>query len=50
MYFNDLAKKSGFSGCVEKMGIIFDASGFLADIARWFVRLMVLVTAYDANP
>jgi Conserved TM helix len=46
--FNDLAKRSGFSGFVEKMGIKKDASGFLAEIARWFVRLIVLVTAFDA--
>jgi len=30
------------------MGIKDDASGFLADIAKWFVRLIVLVTAFDA--
>ena len=30
------------------MGIKNDASGFLADIAKWFVRLIVLVTAFDA--
>jgi Conserved TM helix len=46
--FNDLAKRSGFSGFVEKMGIRNDASGFLADITKWFVRLIVLVTAFDA--
>lgn len=46
--FNDLATRSGFSGFVERMGIKKDASGFLADIVRWFVRLIVLVTAFDA--
>jgi Conserved TM helix len=46
--FNDVARRSGFSGFVEKMGIKKDASGFLADIAKWFVRLIVLVTAFDA--
>jgi hypothetical protein len=46
--FNDLAKRSGFSGFVEKMGIKNDASGFLADLTKWFVRLIVLVTAFDA--
>lgn len=46
--FNDVARRSGFSGFVEKMGIKKDASGFLADIVRWFVRLIVLVTAFDA--
>ncbi len=46
--FNDVARRSGFSGFVQKMGINKDASGFLADVARWFVRLIVLVTAFDA--
>ncbi len=46
--FNDVAKRSGFSGFVEKMGIHKDASGFLADLIKWFVRLIVLVSAFDA--
>jgi Conserved TM helix len=48
VHFNDVARRSGFSGFVEKMGIKRDASGFLADIVKWFVRLIVLVTAFDA--
>jgi hypothetical protein len=31
-----------------KMGVKTDASGFLALIAKWFVRLIVLVVAFDA--
>ncbi len=46
--FNDVATRSGFNGFVEKMGIRKDASGFLADLVKWFVRLIVLVTAFDA--
>jgi small-conductance mechanosensitive channel len=46
--FNDLAQRSGFTGFVQKMGIRKDAAGFLADLAKWFVRLIVLVTAFDA--
>jgi len=46
--FNDVARRSGFTGFVENMGIKRDASGFLADIVKWFVRLIVLVTAFDA--
>ena len=46
--FNDVAKRSGFSGFVEKMGIRKDASAFLADLIKWFVRLIVLVSAFDA--
>ena len=30
------------------MGINQDASGFLANITKWFIRLIVLVTAFDA--
>jgi hypothetical protein len=48
VHFNDLAHRSGFSGFVEKMGIKRDASGFLADLVKWFVRLIVLVSAFDA--
>lgn len=46
--FNDVAQRSGFTGFVQKMGIHKDAAGFLADVAKWFVRLIVLVTAFDA--
>ncbi len=46
--FNELAERSGFSGFVQKMGIQRDASGVLADVAKWFVRLIVLVVAFDA--
>jgi hypothetical protein len=46
--FNDLAQRSGFAGFVRQMGIQRDAAGFLADLAKWFVRLIVLVAAFDA--
>jgi hypothetical protein len=46
--FNALAQRSGFSGFVEKMGLHTDAAGALALITRWFVRLIVLVVAFDA--
>jgi hypothetical protein len=46
--FNDLAQRAGFTGFVKKMGVDSDASGFLADLAKWFVRLIVLVVAFDA--
>src|SRR6188474_283062 len=46
--FNDLAQRSGFSSFVQKTGIRTDASGALAMIAKWFVRLIVLVVAFDA--
>ena len=46
--FNDLATRSGLSGFVQKMGVQTDAAGFLATLVKWFVRLIVLVTAFDA--
>jgi len=45
---NDLAQRAGMSGFVQKMGLQTDAAGFVATIAKWFVRLIVLVTAFDA--
>ncbi len=46
--FNDLAQRSGLSTFVQNMGIHKDTSGVLADIVKWFVRLIVLVVAFDA--
>jgi Mechanosensitive ion channel, conserved TM helix len=46
--FNDMAQRSGFTGFVRNMGIQTDSAGFLATIAKWFVRLIVLVVAFDA--
>ena len=46
--FDQLADKAGFSGFVHKMGVKSDASGFLAILVKWFVRLIVLVVAFDA--
>src|ERR687883_622151 len=46
--FNDLAQRAGLSGFVQQMGLHTDAAGFVATIAKWFVRLIVLVTAFDA--
>ena len=46
--FNDLANRSGITGFVERMGVRQDASGALAGVAKWFVRLIVLVVAFDA--
>src|SRR5688500_20114000 len=46
--FNDLAQSSGFSGFVRNTGVRKDPAGLLADIVKWFVRLIVLVVAFDA--
>jgi hypothetical protein len=46
--FNQLAERSGLSGFVQNMGMRTDAAGFVATAVRWFVRLIVLVVAFDA--
>jgi hypothetical protein len=46
--FNDLAQRGGFSDFVQKMGIRQDSAGFIANLAKWFIRLIVLVSAFDA--
>lgn len=46
--FNDLSQRSGFSAFVESTGVGTDASGFLALIAKWFIRLLAMVVAFDA--
>jgi len=46
--FNDLAYRSGFSSFVKGMGVHTDSSGLIADVAKWFVRLITLVVAFDA--
>ena len=48
MKFNDLADRSGFSDFVRQMGLRTDASGFIAQVARWFIRLITLIVAFDA--
>jgi hypothetical protein len=45
--FNDLAQRSGFAGFVQKMGVRNDSAGVIADIVKWFVRLITLVVAFD---
>lgn len=46
--FNQLAEKSGFEGFVRNVGVQRDSAGFLAMVTKWFVRLIVLVVAFDA--
>jgi len=46
--FNNLADRAGISDFVTKTGTMTDASGMLAGIAKWFVRLIALVVAFDA--
>jgi hypothetical protein len=46
--FNELAQRSGFSGFIDQMGVRCDASGLIAETAKWFVRLLTLIVAFDA--
>ena len=46
--FDSLAARSGFSSFVANMGVNTDASGIIALISKWFIRLIVLVVAFDA--
>jgi hypothetical protein len=45
--FDGLASRSGFTSFVHKTGVQTDASGFIAAVAKWFIRLIVLVVAFD---
>ena len=47
VHFNELAQRSGFAGFVQNMGVRRDPAGVMADIAKWFVRLITLVVAFD---
>ena len=46
--FNDLAQRAGLTAFVQQMGVGGDAAGLIANIVKWFVRLIALVVAFDA--
>jgi hypothetical protein len=46
--FNEFACQSGFSDFIEKTGVRQDCAGFVAFLAKWAVRLIALVVAFDA--
>jgi hypothetical protein len=48
VHFNQLADRSGFGNFVRNVGVQQDCAGFLANVAKWFMRLIVLVVAFDA--
>jgi hypothetical protein len=45
--FNELAERSGLSDFVHSMGVRTDSAGAIAGIAKWFIRLITLVVAFD---
>jgi hypothetical protein len=46
--FNDLAQRAGITGFVQRMGLHHDPAGVVASIAKWFIRLIAMVVAFDA--
>lgn len=46
--FNDLAQRSGFSDFVAKTGAETDSAGMIAMVTKWFIRLIVMIVAFDA--
>ncbi|PWF49096.1 mechanosensitive ion channel family protein [Massilia glaciei] len=48
VHFDGFAARAGLAGFIEKTGMRTDASGTIALIAKWFVRLLTLMIAFDA--
>lgn len=46
--FNQMADRAGLTQFTRDMGAHTGASGLLAPIAKWFIRLIVLEMAFDA--
>ncbi|HEX7123390.1 MAG TPA: hypothetical protein VF178_13525 [Gemmatimonadaceae bacterium] len=46
--FNSVAERSGFASFVQNMGVRADSAHVIALVAKWFVRLIALVVAFDA--
>lgn len=46
--FNELSDRAGITGFIRNAGLNMDGSRFLADIAKWAIRIVVLVVAFDA--
>jgi hypothetical protein len=48
VHFNLLAQRSGIHGFILNMGLRTDTSSLVASIVKWYIRLIVLVAAFDA--
>lgn len=48
VHFNQLADRAGLSGFLQQGGARSDASGLIGVIAKWFIRLIALMVAFDA--
>jgi len=47
-HFNQFADRAGLSGFLQQGGSRSDASGLIGAIAKWFIRLIALMVAFDA--
>lgn len=45
--FNSFADRAGIAPIVRKMGVGTDASQFLGELVKWFIRLIVMIVAFD---
>lgn len=48
LHFNQFAERAGLTGFMQRADSRHDASGAIAGIAKWFIRLIALVVAFDA--
>lgn len=46
--FNVLAERAGLAGFIQKSNVQGDPAGAIGIIAKWFIRLIALVVAFDA--
>jgi flagellar biosynthesis protein FliQ len=46
--FNNVAQRAGITGFIQKMGLNTDPASVVANIVKWFIRLIALVAAFDA--
>lgn len=46
--FNEFADRAGIDDFIRRMGVRGDSAGFIALIAKWFIRLIALMVAFDA--
>jgi hypothetical protein len=48
IHFNNLCERSGLADFVRKMVADTDSSGMIGSVAKWFIRLIAMVVAFDA--
>ena len=48
MHFDGFSNRIGLSDLIVRMGVRKDASGFVAELFKWFIRLVAIVVAFDA--